>query len=95
MAVAVDITRPYEPLAMTTAAWAHIPPVPVALDTPVVFSQEKVSIEVLLDEPAPMWDDHPHLVRWRGQTFVVDGHHRWVRARLRGEATLACRVLEA
>jgi hypothetical protein len=89
----IDPSRPYEPLDMTTELWQRIPPIviyPHNLD--LVMSQERVFIHHLLGDEPPLHDAYPHLVEYAGRTYVVDGHHRivrallfrqWVRARVR------------
>lgn len=88
--IQVDDTRPYEPLGMTTELWANILPSVVEVHLlatigRLVMSQPHVSIVSLLSDDPPLFDTFPHLVNYRQMVYVVDGHHRVVRALLARE----------
>ncbi len=90
------MNRPYEPLNMTTAKWHEIEPQPVKL-AGLQFSQEHLTIEGMLavarGETSFCGDQYPHLVRFGGQVWVVDGHHRIVTALVRGQVFIEARLL--
>lgn len=39
-------------------------------------------------------DPHPHVIEWEGRLYLEDGHHRAIRALLRGHTHLEARVLQ-
>lgn len=41
----------------------------------------------------PEGDDIPHCVTWGGVTYLYDGHHRWLLAKLEGKTYLNVRNL--
>ena len=93
--------RPYPQVPPTE--WLRIPAVLVPIED-VVFTQEVLQIRSMLErtpvvtdgmscEP-PKWDEAAHLVRWQGQLYVENGHHRLVRLMVMGATLARCRVLE-
>lgn len=93
------LTYPYDtaPLeALHPDGWPQVEPtlVKVADLTP---TQPDVSIDRLVHhhhggEPET-GDPYPHVVMHRGRLYVHDGHHRYVLALLRGDATVFARVV--
>lgn len=83
--------------ALSADAWAQVPLHRVCL-ADLVLTQKKVRIAPLFGQFAPEYnpdfgDPYPHVVICRGgNRFLVDGHHRVVRAALLGETAMAMRV---
>ncbi len=42
----------------------------------------------------PEGDDIPHCVTWYGKTYLYDGHHRWLLAKIQGVTTMVVRNCE-
>lgn len=40
------------------------------------------------------FDPYPHVVLWKGEMYLEDGHHRVLKARLDGETTIDLRIFE-
>lgn len=79
-------------MGMCTADWQKIKPSRVLVAS-LVPSQEHLSFAALAGAPSSHCGDPvPHAVLWDGRLFVVDGHHRVIRATLAREATLDVRV---
>lgn len=95
--VAIDESRPFEPLGMTTAAWADVAPRIVRL-ADLVLSQERVPVAGLLAAASGaasfVGDPYPHVAEYAGRLHLVDGHNRVLVALIRGERTIEARVLE-
>lgn len=90
--------RPYAPLhGMSTAKWKEIPPTFVPLSS-LRFCQPHLYVEGMLrvarGEASYSKDPYPFVVKYQGQLFCEDGHHRVVAAIVRGEAEILARVLE-
>lgn len=82
---------------MTTALWLEIPTSVVQIDT-LIFCQNHLTVEGLLKaakgEASYCGDTYPHLVRFKGKIYIVDGHHRIVVAVVRGQSIIEARLLE-
>ena len=86
------MARPYPAFHSTTAEWRRIPSEQVRL-ADLIPTQEQVSVADLLDPDTPFSGDEViHVVRWRNRLYIEDGHHRYVRAMLRGRRWIAARV---
>lgn len=80
---------------MTTQRWIDEIPVQVVPIAELVATQPGVLLQALID-PAPeshSGDPLPHVLQFDGRLYLEDGHHRAVRARLRGQRYLYARVL--
>lgn len=92
----IDPARPYEPLGVSTADWLSIPPTLVSLSG-LCFSQEHLSIEGLLKAARGgdnyVGDIFIYVVRYNGDSWIVDGHHRAVVAIIRGKKEILARVM--
>lgn len=83
--------RPYQ-LKMTTTKWKEIEPTVVSLHN-LVFTQWHLWTLALLNPTIPFTqDDLPYFVFHQGRYYVEDGHHRVVRAILRGHTLIKGRV---
>jgi hypothetical protein len=84
--------RPYPPTNLSTQTW---PKHSIVLDVPVknlFLTQKGVWIEALFRSGSHSGDDTPHVVLWRGNYYLEDGHHRVVSAALAGHKTIYARV---
>jgi hypothetical protein len=90
-----DQGEPWGPTGMTTAKWRDVPVVDVVI-AELIATQPGVLFSSLSDAaPGPVGGDpFPHVIAWRGGLYLEDGHHRVVRAALRGETTVRARMLE-
>lgn len=80
---------------MTTERWMTEIPVEVVRIGELIATQSGVLLHALM-EPAPesrSGDPTPHVLRFNGRLYLEDGHHRVVRARLRGQLYVYARVL--
>jgi hypothetical protein len=81
-------------LGMTTAAWMSLPG--VLLEVASLVATQTIEPD-LWPEPRPnpiaSGDSLPHVVQLGGVPYIEDGHHRWARARRRGDLWIACRLL--
>lgn len=93
MFAALDCTRDWPTLGMTTRRWLSVPTTTVALDD-LIATQDGVYLAPLIDQATPLGRDPiPHVIAWRGRLHLEDGHHRAVRAALRGQRAMTVRVL--
>lgn len=91
----VVCNRPYPPTGLTTARWAAEVPVAEVDLSRVWLTQGGVNIAALFGHTIRESDEHPHVVVWRGELYLEDGHHRAVRAALRSTVThMTARVFE-
>lgn len=90
----VDPTRPWPSTGMTTAKWMELPVFPTYIPV-LIATQDGVYFKNLLsDEPSEyVIDPYPHVIFWRGEFYLEDGHSRVMRAILRGLSTIQARVL--
>lgn len=87
--------EPWNTKGMTTALWQSVPTRLVYIDE-LIATQGHLHIDALIGDPrVPVGgDEYPHVVEWRGELFLEDGHHRAMRALIRGETALRARVLK-
>lgn len=82
-----DMIPPYEEMMMLPAV--------AVLTRNLLPTQPIVLIEHLLSDVYQGLDPCPHVVELSGRLYVHNGHHRWMRAYLRGIEALLCRVWSA
>lgn len=85
------MNRPWEPLGMTTALWANVPPQCVRVQDLVPTHGTKYPLGE--HDTSYCGDPFPHVVMWNGCLYINDGHHRVARAIARGATDLLVRVL--
>ena len=79
---------------LTTATWMLVPPT-VVLISELIATQKHLHLASLVkDSPSMGADPLPHVVLWRGGLYVEDGHHRIVKAAMRGKTHVVARVFE-
>lgn len=91
------MSRPYEPIGMTTDLWAQ-QPLTVVNIVDLIWTQDDVSllsvIDALLGKPNYAGSDVPLVVRYEGKLWLEDGHHRIAAAVIRGETQTMVRILD-
>lgn len=89
-----DNGEPWGQTGMSTTKWLNIP----AKELPIaelIATQPGVLLHALTGDAAPVGGDTlPHVIKWQGETYLEDGHHRVVRAAIQGQHTINARVLE-
>jgi hypothetical protein len=90
----IDTTRPWPKAGMTTEKWKQVPLFDVDIHQ-LIATQDGVKLfPLIVGEPTSYCGDpHPHVVSWRGNLFLEDGHHRAVRTLIRGYTKIFARVL--
>lgn len=84
--------RPYPPTKLTTDLWPeHSCVLSVPLSN-LYLTQEGVLIQALFRSGSYSGDDTPHVVLWKGNYYLEDGHHRVTTAALAGHKTIIARV---
>jgi len=85
--------RPYPPTGLSTLLWPmnstvmHVP-----LEN-MILTQDGVFIEPQFRTSGSYsGDDVPHVVLWRGNYYLEDGHHRVIPAALAGHKSIIARV---
>lgn len=78
---------------MSSAKWLGVMPEVVTIED-LTATQPGVLLHALIGVGTPVGGDPlPHVIDWRGVRYLEDGHHRVMRALLRGEHTIVARVL--
>jgi hypothetical protein len=94
-----DHGEPWPATGMSTQRWMDEVPVRQVRIRDLIATQSAVALAALVedyrrgDQPHER-DPHPHVIAWCGSLYLEDGHHRAIRALLRGEPTIDARVLE-
>lgn len=84
---------PWGSSGLSSATWRDVPAVDVKI-ADLVATQPGVLFEALAADAAPVGGDPlPHVIEWRGERYLEDGHHRVVRAALRGAESVLARLL--
>lgn len=89
-----DDGEPWGKTGMNTAKWLNIPTRQVVIRE-LIATQPGVLLHALTDQHTTTvgGDPTPHVIEWQGRLYLEDGHHRVVRAAIRGEHTIQARVL--
>ncbi|PZS25450.1 MAG: hypothetical protein DLM58_22460 [Pseudonocardiales bacterium] len=91
---AVRDGRPYPDHGFSSRDWATIAPRTARLDT-LIATKRELALDHLLDEDSTFYGDlFPHVVLWRGESYLEDGLHRALRAALQNRRTMHVRVLD-
>lgn len=90
-----DNGEPWGPTGMTSEKWFDIPLEIVTISS-LIATQPGVYFKPLMDvNLTPIGgDDYPHVVKWRGEQYLEDGHHRIVKQALIGRKVALVRVLD-
>jgi hypothetical protein len=88
-----DGGEPWGPTGMTSLAWLRIPTELIQIRH-LIATQPGVYFEALIRPRTPVGgDEYPHVIFWRDDAYLEDGHTRVIRAALRGESMIEARVL--
>lgn len=74
--------------------WRQVPVVWVPIMS-LIPSQEGLSLEVLarlMNGEPPKTHDYSRAILWRGDTYLFDGHHRWIIDVIKNCATFPVRL---
>lgn len=79
---------------MTSRKWLDVPIRKVRIADLIAMQDGIYFAPLMTDDVTPVGGDrYPHVVEWRGQLYLEDGHHRATKAMLRHQATILARVL--
>lgn len=87
-----DFDRAFPGAPASTAQWRDLPAwrLPIAS---LILTQRGTYFHALDDTtPSYSGDELPHVIDVAGDLYLVDGHHRLMRAVFAGETSLLCRV---
>lgn len=88
-----DAGTPWPETGMTSELWLARPVAPFPISR-LVATQPGVLFSALLDPQTPHGGDPlPHVIVWRGVTYLEDGHHRVMRAVINGQRRIRARYL--
>ncbi len=80
------------------AWWRSQPSTRVSMSSPFVVTQEAINmprIQELVDDPSAAGGEPIWMVKHQGRLYTLNGHHRLVADFLRGETTIAARVVDS
>jgi hypothetical protein len=83
---------PYSSEGMTTKKWKDLSVWRIPIDI-LIATQDGVYFHGLAEEYTHLHDEFVHVVYHDGEYYLEDGHHRVVKARLRGAQSVLARVL--
>ena len=92
-----DNGTPWGKTGMTSKKWLKVKTVNVKISD-LIATQPGVLLHALsLDwrETPVGGDKYPHVISWRGELYLEDGHHRVIRSLLKGKRKVKVRVLTA
>lgn len=88
-----DSGEPWGPTGMSSVLWLDVPDADVAV-ADLIATQPGLLIDALIAPTDPVGHDPlPHVIAWRGQLYLEDGHHRVARQRLAGATHVRARIL--
>lgn len=90
----IDTSRPWPKGEMTTEKWQQVPSFWVPIGE-LIATQDGIKLEPIINAPkiSHCGDNNPHVVSWRGNLYLEDGHHRAVRTAIEGKTQIFARVL--
>lgn len=91
-----DNGAPWGETGMTTARWREEVTPELVVISDLIATQPGVLLEPLSAswDALPVGGDPvPHVIAYRGQLYLEDGHHRVARAALAGQTSIMARVL--
>lgn len=88
-----DAGEPWPSQGMTSKKWLSVEPREVQISD-LIATQDGIYFRGLHPDTIPVGGDPiPHVIHWQNKFYLEDGHHRVVRAALRGEKVVLARVL--
>jgi hypothetical protein len=90
-----DNGTPWGETGMDSRKWLSIPVVKVQIKD-LIATQPGVLLLALAwdyDQPSVGGDEYPHVIKWRGELYLEDGHHRVIRRLLAGKTRAKVRLL--
>lgn len=89
-----DEGEPWGDLGMNSYKWLNVDTELVRISD-LIATQKGVFFQPLMKPTIPVGGDYfPHVVYWRGEAYLEDGHHRVIRAALAGNWLIEARVLQ-
>lgn len=85
--------RPYDQALLAVVPWSTITPRRVRF-AELWLTQDRLTIAAMLGLRSFSTDPNPRVVRFEGKLFLEDGHHRVIRAALRGRPAASMRVVD-
>jgi hypothetical protein len=84
---------PWPATEMTSEKWLHVP-VSYLKIKDLIATQDGVYFHALRNKHQTLGiDKYPHVVLWNDEYYLEDGHHRVMRAVLKGQKKIFARVL--
>ena len=83
---------PWTVIGMSTEQWHSIPVQEVVISE-LIAMQDGVFFHALEEDYVHWHDEYPHVIVWQGELYLEDGHHRVMKALLRGQKKVLARVL--
>lgn len=91
--VSRDAGTPWGETGMTPRKWYEVP-TEIVVIRELIATQPGLYLRALMDPSLPVGGDPlPHVIAWRGEMYLEDGHHRAMQAHLSGAKTMLARVL--
>lgn len=90
--IITEVPRPWKETGLTTARWINEVATDLVFVRDLWLCQDGVYIHGLFNENLYSRDPLPHVVKWHGELYLEDGHHRVVKAVLAGELYVEARV---
>lgn len=88
-----DHGEPWGKTGMTSKKWLGVGVDYVEIDE-LIATQPGLLLNTLIRPgPPASGDPYPHVISWRGDLYLEDGHHRVTLAALSGESHVLARVL--
>lgn len=88
-----DEGEPWGSSGMTSATWLTVPVSEVPISE-LIATQNGIYFHALREDHEHLHGDpYPHVIKWDGEYYLEDGHHRVVKAALRGAQSVIARVL--
>lgn len=92
----IGTARPYPETGITTAQWRALPVVEVEWAR-LTTTQDQLDLATVIDPERVRegGDAFPHVVSYRGDLYLEDGHHRVARSIIQGYDRGPVRIFEA
>ena len=85
---------PWGTSGQTSASWLLVPVRVVSIKN-LIATQPGLLFEALITPTLPIGGDPlPHVIEFEGKQYLEDGHHRVIRAAMRGRTHVVVRYLQ-